>query len=156
MSVSPPRPGILQNNFVRLILAVIGIGIVGFLVIQLIPLDRSNPPVVKEPNWDSQQTRALAVRACFDCHSNETKWPWYAYVAPVSWVVVHDTQEGRGYLNFSDWGKGTARLEQIAEVVQNGSMPKRIYLPMHPEAQLTDAERTALIQGLQKTIAQSQ
>ena len=56
-----------------------------FLTIQLIPVERGNPPVVREPKWDSVQTRAYAKRACFDCHSNETQWPWYAYLAPLSW-----------------------------------------------------------------------
>ena len=94
-----------------LTLAVIAcIGVVVLMAfIQLIPFGRAhaNPPVLQEPNWDSPQTRDLASRACFDCHSNETTWPWYSNVAPVSWLVQRDVDEGREKLNFSEWG--TAR-----------------------------------------------
>lgn len=88
--------------------AIVGIILIGFVVVQFIPVDRTNPPVVQEPNWDSPQTRALAERACFDCHSNETKWPWYSKVAPVSWLVAHDVEEGRAALNLSEWGSRPA------------------------------------------------
>ena len=76
-----------------------------FLLIQLIPYgrDHTNPAVVAEPAWDLPETRALAVRACFDCHSNETIWPWYSNVAPISWLVQRDVDEGREKLNFSEW-----------------------------------------------------
>jgi hypothetical protein len=71
------------------------------IVIQVIPYgrDHTNPPVIEEPVWDSAQTRDLAVRACFDCHSNETVWPWYSNVAPLSWLVQSDVEEGRETLN---------------------------------------------------------
>ncbi|HEY5270864.1 MAG TPA: heme-binding domain-containing protein, partial [Anaerolineales bacterium] len=86
---------------------IIGLVVVG-LLIQLVPLPGrgNNPPVTSEPLWDSPQTRALAKRACFDCHSNETVWPWYSYVAPVSWLVYNDTMQGRRRLNFSEWNTG--------------------------------------------------
>ena len=89
------------------------LGAVGFAVIQLVPIgwDHSNPPVTGEPQWDSQTTRDLAVRACFDCHSNDTDWPWYSYVAPVSWLVVGDILSGREELNFSEWDREGAREE---------------------------------------------
>ncbi|MRR33844.1 hypothetical protein EG829_03970, partial [bacterium] len=63
-----------------------------FIFIQAVPYGRNhdNPPVVREPNWDSPETRGLAKRVCFDCHSNETVWPWYTWVAPVSWLVYRD------------------------------------------------------------------
>ncbi len=75
-----------------------------FLVIQLLPFgrDHTNPVVVSEPNWDSPATRSLAQRACFDCHSNESVWPWYSNIAPVSWLVYNDVIEGRSQMNFSD------------------------------------------------------
>src|SRR5262245_29295439 len=88
------------------IVASVAVSIVGlFAVMQLIPYgrDRSNPPVVQEPAWDSPRTRELAVRACFDCHSNETQWPDYARVAPLSWMVGRDVEVARSVLNFSDW-----------------------------------------------------
>ena len=136
-------------------MGVVVVGLLGFGAIQLVPVQRTNPTVIKEPNWDSPETRALAVRACFDCHSNETKWPWYAYVAPVSWLVSKDTMEGRRELNFSDW-RGTRRADRITREISSGKMPESKYLIMHPEAKLTDAEKQALIDGLTRTIAQTQ
>jgi len=90
---------------------VLGILIVGFVLIQLIPvwLLQRNPPVSAEPNWDSPQTRALAKRACFDCHSNETAWPIYGRIAPISWLVTFDALAGRSALNFSEWNSRASR-----------------------------------------------
>src|SRR5215216_1353338 len=81
-----------------------------FVVLQLVPYGRrhDNPPTTREPAWDDPTTRALAVRACFDCHSNETRWPWYSYVAPVSWLTQRDVDEGRRELNFSEWDRQQA------------------------------------------------
>ncbi len=129
-------------------------GLLGlFILIQLIPFGRqhTNPPIVQEPNWDSAQTRELAQRACFDCHSNETVWLWYSNVAPVSWLVQRDVNEGREKLNFSDWARAREK-DEIIEVIQEGEMPMPIYLIMHPEARLTTIEKEALISGLQATI----
>ncbi|MCA9836062.1 MAG: heme-binding domain-containing protein [Trueperaceae bacterium] len=125
-----------------------------FIVIQFIPLAgaKTNPPVQAEPQWDSPQTRELAVRACYDCHSNETVWPWYSNVAPISWLVIHDTMEGREKLNFSEWNLPQREADEAAETVQDGEMPLKIYLPTHPEARLTNEERDQLIQGLINTI----
>ena len=130
------------------------IGLVAlFVLIQFVPYGRNhtNPPIVQEPTWDSPETEALARRACFDCHSNETVWPWYSNVAPVSWLVYHDTIEGRDYLNFSEWNRQDKRKES-ADTIRSGEMPPRIYLPTHPEARLTDAEKTQLINGLNATM----
>lgn len=127
--------------------------VAGFLLIQLVPYGRNhtNPPVVSEPAWDSAQTRELAQRACFDCHSNETTWPWYSNVAPISWLVQHDVEEGRSKLNFSTWGGGRQEVEEIGETIQEGEMPMPIFLVTHPEARLTEAEKQALISGLAST-----
>lgn len=146
----------MQRLVKRIIIIIVAVGIGGFLLIQLVPYGRnhSNPPVVNEPNWDSAQTRELAQRACFDCHSNETTWPWYSNVAPVSWLVQHDTEEGRQRLNFSTWGSGGEGREpdEAVEILYRGSMPPPIYLTTHPEARLTAAEKQALIDGLRATI----
>lgn len=145
------------------ILKYIAIAIAGFLLIQLVPYGRghTNPPVTAEPQWDSPQTRALAQRACFDCHSNETVWPWYANVAPMSWLVQHDVDEGRSRMNLSEWGAGPVirserergqrqtDAEDIREVILRGSMPPSQYLILHPDADLSQAEREQLVTGFQ-------
>lgn len=123
------------------------------VVIQFVPYgrDHTNPPVVTEPAWDSEQTRDLAVAACFDCHSNDTEWPWYSNVAPISWALQRDVDEGREELNFSEW-----HLEQegdeAAETVRDGSMPPWQYTLTHPEARLSDADVAALEAGLAATL----
>ena len=128
-----------------------------FLAIQFVPYgkDHSNPPVIGEPTWDSPETRALAVDACFDCHSNETVWPWYSNVAPVSWLLGRDVSEGRANLNFSEWavsngtgGEKKGKWNYIEDVIRSGKMPKPIYVIQHPEAKLTDVEKEQLIEGL--------
>ncbi len=127
------------------------LAVVGVLVlIQLVPYGRqhSNPPVTAEPTWPPG-VHTVAVRACFDCHSNETKWPWYSNVAPVSWLIFRDTMEGRLRLNFSEWDKPQRGADEAAKEVREGEMPLAIYLPLHHDAKLSPAERTALIAGLE-------
>ena len=140
-----------SNIIIKILVGIFLVGLVGFIAIQLVPVSRTNPPVVSEPNWDSSQTKALAQRACFDCHSNETKWPAYAYVAPVSWLVAHDVNEGRAKLNFSDWANNPEEGEEMLEAIQKGEMPMPIYLPLHPEANLTATEQQQLLAGIQAT-----
>jgi mono/diheme cytochrome c family protein len=137
----------------KFVIIFISAAIALFLLIQLVPFgrDHTNPPVVQEPQWDSPQTRELMQRACFDCHSNETVWPWYSNVAPVSWLVQRDTDEGRAKLNFSEWGMGEQETEEIYETVAEGEMPPPMYLITHPEARLSAAEKEALLVGLQAT-----
>ena len=125
----------------------------GFLLLQLIPYGRNhvNPPVTNEPNWDNPQIKVLAERACYDCHSNETVWPWYSHIAPISWLVQYDVEEGRSHLNFSEWGYGRGEGEEgeaMAEVILEGEMPPANYLITHPEARLSGAEKAMLAQGL--------
>ena len=128
-------------------------GILLMAAIQLVPYgrDHANPPVVQEPAWADAQTRALAVRACYDCHSNETVWPWYSTIAPVSWLVQRDVNYGRNDLNFSRWDRRRQEGDEAAETVVDGSMPPWFYLPTHPQARLSDAEKQVLIQGLLAT-----
>ena len=120
-----------------------------FLVAQAIPVKRDNPPAEGEISAPPA-VQALLKRSCYDCHSNQTRWPWYARVAPVSWLVAHDVHEGREHLNFSTWGRYSAderreHVEEIRENVEEGEMPLWFYLPLHPEAKLTaaDVERIA-------------
>jgi hypothetical protein len=128
--------------------------IVGGILIQFIPYgrDHTNPLVVAEPQWDSQQTHDLAVRACFDCHSNQTSWPWYSNIAPVSWLIQHDVQQGRARLDFSQWTTSRRGEDDAAEQVQRGTMPPAYYVLLHPAANLTTQEKQALIQGLQASL----
>jgi mono/diheme cytochrome c family protein len=137
----------------KALLIIIAVLIGGFLLIQLAPYgrDHTNPPVVQEPAWDSPQTRDLAMRACADCHSNTTVWPWYSNIAPVSWLVYRHTEEGRSKMNFSEWNRPQRDADEAAEVVSEGEMPLATYVMMHKSAQLTPAEKDALIQGLQAT-----
>lgn len=131
-----------------------GLVVLGLLIVmQFLPYGRnhSNPPVRQEPAWDSPQTAALARRACFDCHSNQTVWPWYSNIAPVSWLVLRDVDEGRSKLNFSEWDLPQKDAEEAAEQVQKGEMPPWFYLPAHPQARLSTQEKQALIRGLQAT-----
>lgn len=130
---------------------IVGAAFLGFVLIQFIPVDRSNPPVVQEPNWDSPQTKVLMERACYDCHSNQTKWPAYSYVAPVSLLVADHVQEGRHEFNLSDWGRNPGEGEEMIEEIQKGEMPMASYLLLHPEARLTDAEKDLLIAGIEAT-----
>jgi hypothetical protein len=138
-------------KIIKILGLIVLIGLVLFALIQLVPYGRShkNPPVVQEPNWDAQ-TRAIAKKACFDCHSNEVVWPWYSNIAPVSWLVQRDVDEGRRKLNFSDWGRGGTETGELAEVIQGGEMPPFQYTLIHTSAKLTAAEKQALIQGLGK------
>jgi mono/diheme cytochrome c family protein len=125
-----------------------------FALLQLVPYghDHSNPSVVAEPQWDSPQTRELAARACFDCHSNETIWPWYSNVAPVSWLIQRDVVEGRSRLNFSEWNQPQRAAHEVGEAISEGEMPPWFYLPLHPSANLSPGEQQALVAGLQRTL----
>lgn len=143
----------------RLITLVIVTLVVFLIAIQFIPVMYTNPPVTNEPNWDSPETRTLAARACFDCHSNETDLPWYSNIAPVSWLIYRDINEGREEMNFSEWRMKSKRADHAAEEIEDeiseGGMPPWYYLPFHPQAKLTNAEKQALIEGLQKTVLNS-
>ena len=132
-------------------------GLVGlFVVAQAVPYgrDHANPPVSQEPRWDSAKTRAYAAGACFDCHSNQTKWPWYTNVAPVSWLTQRDVKSGRATLDFSEWQKPQdTSISDIIEAVQSGSMPPFYYawMPNHPKARLSKSEKAAFVRGLEAT-----
>ena len=127
-----------------------------FGLIQLVPYgrDHSNPPVQNEPAWNEPRTRELAVRACFDCHSNQAIWPWYSNVAPVSWLVQRDVDEGRSRLNFSEWGGRRQEVREVAEVVREGEMPPFQYRLLHAAARLSSDEKETLIGGLTATLGQ--
>ena len=128
------------------------------LGIQAIPYGRNhtNPPTRVEAAWDSPKTRELAVRACFDCHSNDTVWPWYSHVAPFSWLIQGDVDEGREKLNYSEWNRPQEHARQSAKMVREGRMPQWYYAAIHPQANLSSNETQALIRGLVATFGEEE
>lgn len=137
----------------KIVLSVIAL----FVLIQFIPYgkDHTNPPVIQEPQWDSMRTRELFMRACGDCHSHNTKWPWYSHIAPVSWLVYRDVQEGREHFNVSAWGHQKENEgEDAAKELAEGEMPPLLYLLAHPEARLSSQEKKELIEGLRRTFGE--
>lgn len=126
---------------------VLGIVVV-FLLMQLGQCERTNPPVTGEIDAPAD-VKAVLDRACYDCHSNRTVWPWYARVAPVSWLLHRDVVEGRRHLNFTEWDKVPAdkrarRIGACGREVKSGDMPPWFYLPLHPTARLDDADKALL------------
>ena len=122
--------------------------LLALIVAQFVPVERSNPPVEAEVPAPAN-VRAVLHRACYDCHSNETRWPWYSHVAPVSWLVAHDVHEARKHLNFSTWNqynpkRQTRKLNEVWEEVDEGEMPLSYYLAVHRDAALSDADRALL------------
>lgn len=118
------------------------------LVAQLVPVDRTNPPVESEVNAPLEVIAVLR-KACYDCHSNETVWPWYSGVAPVSWLAAKDVREGREEINYSTWGRYTAeeraeKREETWHEVEEREMPLSFYLLMHPKARLSGADQEVL------------
>jgi len=125
----------------------LGLLVIG-AAIQFVPVDRSNPPVGTEVPAPAN-VRAVLRRACYDCHSNETVWPWYSKVAPVSWLVADDVHDGREHLNFSTWDRYTPeqqikKLKQSWEQVEKGEMPLWIYMPTHRDAVLSMEDKAIL------------
>lgn len=133
------------KNAIRLVLVALA---VLFGAIQLVPVDRENPPVGMDiPS--SNEVKSILRRACYDCHSNETDWPWYGHVAPLSWLVADDVEEGREELNFSTWNSYNAekirkKIGEIWEEVEEGEMPPWSYLLTHGEARLSEQDRRLL------------
>jgi hypothetical protein len=127
-----------------------GIFAIVFLILaQFVRINRTNPPVETDVPSPADVKSALRA-ACYDCHSNETNWPWYSHVAPVSWLLAYDVSEGREELNFSTWQRYDARkqmkkLKETIEEMNEGEMPPWYYSMIHPEARLSDGSRQAII-----------
>ena len=122
--------------------------LLALIVMQFVPVERTNPPVEEEVPAPAN-VRAVLHRACYDCHSNETRWPWYSHVAPVSWLVAHDVHEARKHLNFSTWNQYNAKrqarkLNEVWEEVDEGEMPLWYYLAIHRDAKLSAEDRALL------------
>ncbi len=124
--------------------------VVFFIASQFVPVARSNAPVENEISAPAE-VKAILKRSCYDCHSNETVWPWYSYVAPMSWLVAHDVEEGREEMNFSRWDrysdkKKRKKISECWEEVEEGEMPLWFYLPLHPKARLSKIDLEVLRQ----------
>ncbi len=123
--------------------------VVFFVAIQFVPVSRTNPAVTADL-VASPEVKKILRTSCYDCHSNETKWPWYSRVAPISWLVAHDVKEGRSELNFSLWNSYNARKKKqlkadIWEEVEEGRMPVKMYLWTHSKGTL-DKKKIAILE----------
>jgi hypothetical protein len=123
------------------------------LAIQAVPVDRSNPALETEVPAPPE-VRTVLRRACYDCHSNETVWPWYSRLAPVSWLVAHDVHDGREELNFSTWNRLSAKRQVEArrkawDEVAGGEMPPWVYRAAHRAAHLSPQDKAQLREWLQ-------
>jgi hypothetical protein len=127
--------------------------LVVFVLLQFTGPERTNPPLSEATRLETTTTvpgevQQMLRRACYDCHSDETRWPWYSSVAPISWLVVGDVNQGRAELNFSRWSAShrfdrADLLEEACGLARSGDMPLRAYVRLHPEATLSAAEREA-------------
>jgi hypothetical protein len=130
----------------RLLIALVAI----VVLLQFYRPERDNPPVDPAMTLAAHvevpaEVQALLDRSCSDCHSHSTEWPWYSQIAPMSWSVAHHVEEGREHLNFDRWGEYTPyeaqqKLGEMCEETKEGEMPLGVYLPMHPDAKLSDAD----------------
>lgn len=123
-----------------------------FAAIQLVPYGwrHPNPPVIADAPWPTAESERIARSSCYACHSNETDWPAYSYVAPMSWLVRSDVEEGRDELNFSDWADDAGEADDAIEVVLEGAMPPDRYTAIHRGARLTDDEVDELVRALEQ------
>ena len=142
------------RRFPKILVWIVGGLAVVFVLLQLVrfivpDFQLDNPPVTQTITWSSPEAEQLFRQTCADCHSNEAVYPWYSYIAPFGWLVAHDVHEGRDELNIST----SRRFEwdEMVEKIEEGEMPPPIYLPMHPEANLTDAQKETLIAGIRAT-----
>lgn len=122
--------------------------IIALGAIQLVPVDRTNPPVETEVPATAE-VRPVLRRGCYGCHSNETVWPWYSRVAPVSWLIAHDVHDGRKEMNLSTWNRYTAKqqikkLTESWDEIAEGDMPPWYYVPLHPDARLSAHDQALL------------
>jgi hypothetical protein len=140
----------------KIIKWIVVVFVVAFVLLQFANPAHTNPPVVNDlmvTNAPSPQVAAMLRTACYDCHSHETRWPWYSHVMPMSWLVVKDVNDGRDAMNFSDWPKdnpmrAAKRLENMSEEISLGEMPPKKYTAIHTDARLTDSQRKELTDWL--------
>jgi len=120
--------------------------VIGFIVMQIIPVERSNPKTdpaleIKVPD----NVKMVFKRSCYDCHSNETKWPWYSNIAPIKWFIARDVHVGRQWLNFSEWEsydeEKKRKLKEMIFTAIGLAMPLGMYVQAHPKAKLSSKDR---------------
>ncbi len=132
-------------------IALSGLAVIAVLVaIQFVAVTTANPPVESDIPT-SPEVKAFLRRACYDCHSHETAWPWYSHIAPISWIIVSDVQEGRAEVNFSMWNRygiqqQVIKLKESWQEVAEDEMPPWFYLAMHRDVRLSAADRALLRQ----------
>ena len=152
----------LNKGFMRNFVFKLGLLILGtLLILQVLPVDRSNHEIDETKDFlliteAPKEVVSIVKSSCYDCHSNHTVWPWYSYVAPVSWVVADHVEHGREELNFSEWKdyefkRKDHKLEECVEAIEEGWMPDEGYVKMHEEANLTDEQRELLIAFFKNT-----
>ena len=134
----------------KILAVIVALGV----AVQFVPYGKNhaNPPVLAEPQWDSPKTKEVFYRVCGNCHSNTTTWPWYSSIAPASWLIQNDVDEGRAHVNVSMWGKQAVNKgRDAADEVEQGEMPPWFYVIGHPEAKMTPQEKTQFTAGLKAT-----
>ncbi|MCB0747630.1 MAG: heme-binding domain-containing protein [Ignavibacteriae bacterium] len=128
------------------------------VIIQFFTIDKTNPPAQVDKDFITisnppAELASMIKNSCYDCHSNQTKYPWYSNVAPVSWLLKNHIDDGRKHLNFSTWSeydlkKKDRKLDECVEMIQSGDMPMKPYVFMHSEATLNDIQRNQLVKWL--------
>lgn len=149
----------MKKNLKNILLGLVAV----LVVIQIFQIDKTNPPLDAANDLINMEQAPAQVaevlkNACYDCHSNETKYPWYTYVQPVGWWIKGHIDEGRKHLNYSVWGTYSAKrkdhkLEEMEDLVSKGAMPLDSYTWAHPEARLTDEQRNTLVAWFRETRA---
>jgi hypothetical protein len=136
----------------------IGVGLAAVLIaIQFVPVERTNPPIESDVPVDGA-LKSVLRRSCYDCHSNETRWPWYSYVAPFSWLIANDVKEGRREVNFSVWNQFTGarrarKFKEIVEQVEGNKMPQWYYVLLHPEAKLSASDKEMILKWAKRPLS---
>jgi hypothetical protein len=125
----------------RISLIIVAVLIVGFGLIQLIPVSITNPPVESDIQAPPE-VKTILKTSCYNCHSHETVWPWYSKVAPISWLLASDANEGRSRLDFSTWNKYKPEkqitlIDDALNEIKEGGMPPWYYTMKHTEAKIT-------------------
>lgn len=138
----------MKKKTVRTLLISLAVAVV---IAQLVPLPPAENPPVGQEVPAPPEVRTILKASCYDCHSNETVWPWYSRVIPTKWLVRGNVVEGRGHMNFSTWGeyppdRAARRLENVVEVVEDGKMPPSSYLWLHGDAALSEEAAARIIE----------